>query len=131
MLSFSSEATYRPVAYELVRYYDIRINILKAEIEIGRGGKLLMELASEQDNIDKAIAYLKGNGIGVSSLASKVFYDKSRCTDCGSCVSACPAGALTIGAPNWKLDLNTDKCIICKLCLTSCPMKLFSIEFAE
>lgn len=131
VLSFKPESTYNPVAYELVKEYDIRINILKADIDTDKGGMLLIALDAEPSNIDRAIAYLKGSGVGVSSMADKVFYDESRCVSCGSCAAACPSKALTIGAPDWKLRLNTEHCIICKLCLKSCPLKLFSVEFTE
>ena len=131
ILSFTPESTYRHVAYELVKDYNIRINILKADIETGKGGRLLLALDAEPENIEQAIKYLKENGVSVSSMANKVFYDEQRCISCGSCAAACPSQALTIGAPDWKLNFNVEHCIICKLCLKTCPLKLFSIEFAE
>ena len=42
-----------------------------------------------------------------------------------------PSGALSIGAPDWKLRFQPDKCVVCKLCITACPLKLFHIEFAD
>jgi ferredoxin len=132
ILSFPPESTYNPVMYSLVKEYDIRINIIKAEIEIGKGGQMLAVLdADVPESIDRAIHYLKECGIAVSSLANKVFYDEAACTSCGSCASSCPSGALAICAPDWKLRFEPEHCIICKLCLVSCPLKLFSIEFAE
>lgn len=131
LLSFPPEATFQSFAYELVKDYDLRINILKAEIEIGKGGKLLMAIEAPEENIERGIQYMKSHGIQVSSLANKVFYDNSRCINCGSCASSCPSGALSITAPDWKLKFDAEKCIVCKLCLKSCPMKLFSIEFTE
>ena len=43
VLSFPVDATDRSLTYDLVKLYDIRINILKAEIEAGKSGKLLCE----------------------------------------------------------------------------------------
>ena len=121
VLSFPVDATDRSLTYDLVKLYDIRINILKAEIQAGKSGNLLVELE----------AYLIENGVTVSPVSSKVSYDASLCIDCGNCVSACFSHALTIGAPDWKLHFNPEKCIACKLCLKACPLKLFRIEFAE
>lgn len=131
VLSFPVDATDRSLTYDLVKLYDIRINILKAEIEAGKSGKLLVELEADEVRLEQGIAYLADNGVTVSPLASKISYDENRCINCGNCASACFSHALTIGAPDWKLKFNPEKCIVCKLCLKSCPLKLFRIEFSE
>lgn len=131
VLSFPVDATDRSLTYDLVKLYDIRINILKAEIEAGKSGKLLVELEADEVRLEQGIAYLADNSVTVSPLASKISYDESRCISCGNCASACFSHALTIGAPDWKLKFNPEKCIVCKLCLKSCPLKLFRIEFSE
>ena len=131
VLSFPVDATDRSLTDDLVKLYDIRINILKAEIQAGKSGNLLVELEADTDKLDQGIAYLIENGVTVSPVSSKVSYDASLCIDCGNCVSACFSHALTIGAPDWKLHFNPEKCIACKLCLKACPLKLFRIEFAE
>ena len=131
VLSFPVDATDRSLTYDLVKLYDIRINILKAEIEAGKSGKLLVELEADETQLEKGIAYLGGNGVSVSPLSSKISYDEARCIQCGNCASACFSHALTIGAPDWLLKFIPEKCIVCKLCLKSCPLKLFRIEFAE
>ena len=46
ILYFPSDATDKAVTYDLVKRYDLRINILRAEIEAGRSGSLLVELTS-------------------------------------------------------------------------------------
>ena len=117
--------------YDLVKRYDIRINILKAEIEAGKSGKLLVELEADELLLEQGLAFLTDNGVTVSPLASKISYDESQCINCGNCASACFSHALTIGEPDWKLKFNPEKCIVCKLCLKSCPLKLFRIEFSE
>ncbi len=128
ILTFPPESTFKPLVYDLIKEYDIRMSIIRAEIEIGKGGQLVLGFDTESENIGKAIEYLKSNGVSVSAMSDKVFYDSSRCVNCGSCASSCPSGALSIAAPDWKLKFSPDKCIVCKLCLKSCPLKLFSIE---
>lgn len=131
IMAFPPESTYKSLTYDLVKLFDIKINIIKAQIEIGKGGKLLAVFEADDANLERGIEYVKSNGVTVSSLSNSVFYDSTRCTDCGACVSACPSGALTIAAPDWHLCFDPDKCILCRLCLTSCPQRLFSIEFSE
>jgi len=131
ILSFPVDATDRPLIYDIIRMYDIKVNILKAEIEPGKTGSLLAEFDADEMKIEQAVNYLNNYGVTVSSVSSRVSYDESRCVNCGNCASACFSHALTIGPPDWKLNFNTEKCIACKLCLKACPLKLFRIEFAE
>lgn len=130
ILSFPAQATDRSLTYDLVKRWDIRINILKAEIEVGREGKLLVELEAPEEALAEGLAYLEGYGVQVSPVANKISRDEKLCVDCGNCASACVSGALTIGEPDWMLKFDPEKCIMCKLCLKTCPLKLFRIEFA-
>lgn len=54
ILYFPSDATDKAVTYDLVKRYDLRINILRAEIEAGRSGSLLVELTGEEPWCAKA-----------------------------------------------------------------------------
>lgn len=129
ILNFQAEATDKAFTYDLVKMYDIKVNILKADIYPGKSGSLLMEMNADKENIDKGIAYLESNGVDVHQVGSKVYYDKDKCINCGMCVSSCITGALSIGEPDWTLSFDPDKCIVCKLCITACPQRLFSIKF--
>lgn len=127
---FPIEAADRPLTYDLVKLYDLKINILKAEIQPGKSGNLLVELEAGEGQIEEGIRYLVRNGVSVSPVSNKVSYDASRCIHCGNCASACFSRALTLGAPDWRLQFDPEKCIVCKLCLTSCPLDLFKVDFA-
>lgn len=129
VITFPGESAGRSLTYELVKKFDIKVNILKADMELSRGGKLVLELDAEADKIDSAIQFMEQSGVEVSSVASKISHDSSLCVDCGACTASCLAGALTIQAPDWKLQFDPDKCVMCKLCLKSCPLRLFQIEF--
>ena len=85
ILYFPSDATDKAVTYDLVKRYDLRINILRAEIEAGRSGSLLVELTGEEPMVREGVAYLERNGVTVSPVASKIAYDRDRCIDCGNC----------------------------------------------
>jgi len=131
VLTFPADVVELPVTYILAKEYDVQSNILKASIEAGQTGTLFLELKAEEDNLNKAFAYLKEKGVEVSPIASRISYDEKSCIQCGNCAAACNPQALSIEKPDWELKFDTEKCILCKLCLVACPLKLFKIEFSE
>lgn len=48
-----------------------------------------------------------------------VSVDQENCSICGSCVDACPNGALEVKGD--KLELKPDECIDCNACVDACP----------
>ena len=51
----------------------------------------------------------------------QVFVNRDTCTLCMSCVSACPAGALTDGGELPQLQFIEGNCVQCGLCEGTCP----------
>lgn len=131
VVTFNAGSAGRSLTYELIKKFDIIVSIIKADIDAGRNGKLVLELDADDEHISKAISYMEESGVEVSPLESKIKYDGSRCINCGACTSSCLSGALSIQAPDWKLVFQPDKCILCKLCVNACPLKLFTTEFAD
>lgn len=45
------------------------------------------------------------------------------CTNCGTCISSCPVGAISYkqGENNFEIRVNKEKCKKCGLCLKVCP----------
>lgn len=120
-----------PLIYELIKKYDIMVSIIKADIDAGRSGKLVLELDSDQEHISNAVKYMEEAGFKVNTLGSKIQFNQEKCVSCGACTSSCLTGALSIGAPDWKVQFDPDKCVVCKLCITACPLRLFKIEFVD
>lgn len=52
----------------------------------------------------------------------------ARCVSCGACAAHCPAGALTIAAPDWKLEYNETLCNGCGCCAPACLRGVFMPE---
>ncbi len=130
ILKFPTQSGDKPLSYHLVKDYDIRINILRAEVRPGKTGSLVLEMEGTAENLKKGIAWLEENQVSCEPLNKKIQWDHSRCINCGNCTAVCFSGALTMDK-NWELDFNPDKCIVCELCVPACPLNLFEIDFRE
>ncbi|MHA7110956.1 NIL domain-containing protein [Sunxiuqinia elliptica] len=128
LLKFPPQSGDKALSYHLVKDYDIRINILKAEVRPGKTGSLVLELAGTSDNLKKGISWLKDNQVSCEPLDKQIQWNQSRCIHCGNCTAVCFSGALTMDQ-NWELNFNSDKCIVCELCVPACPLNLFEIDF--
>jgi L-aspartate semialdehyde sulfurtransferase ferredoxin len=129
ILNFPPESGDKPLSYHLVKDYDIRINILKAEVYPGKRGSLLLELQGKKENIEKGVEYLTRHHITCEPLEKRLHFKENQCIDCGSCTAVCFAGALTMNKKTWKLEFDKNKCVVCELCIDACPLHLFEIDF--
>ncbi len=46
------------------------------------------------------------------------------CISCGSCVDACPVGAISQGSDYYEINAGT--CLDCGACADTCPMSAIS-----
>jgi len=120
MLGFSPELVNEPIVYRLVKDYDLKINILRAEVK-EVGGRLLMEVEGKSPNIKDAVHFLNETKVDVKELGNYVEKNEDRCTHCGMCISICPVEALTMDKIVWKVHYDADKCIACGMCIDACP----------
>jgi ferredoxin len=129
ILNFPPDSGDKPFSYHLVKDYDIRINILKAEVYPGKRGSLLLELQGKKENIEHGVEYLKRQNIVCESLEKRIHFQEEKCIDCGNCTAVCFAGALTMNRKTWKLEFDKSQCVVCELCIPACPLHLFEIDF--
>ncbi|WP_167604906.1 NIL domain-containing protein [Maribellus sediminis] len=129
ILNFPPDSGDKAFTYHLVKDYDIRINILKAEVFPGKSGSLLLELQGKKENIEKGVEYIQSHKIVCESLDKRIHFQSEKCIDCGNCTAVCFAGALTMDKQSWNLNFNKEKCVVCELCIPACPLKLFRIDF--
>jgi len=130
-LIFPSESSTKPITYLLIKNYDIRVNILKAEITAGKEGHLLIEVEGEKDNLDNGLHFLKNENIDVIPIKSQINIKEDECVHCGACTAVCSSGALKLDRNTWKLNFNTEDCFVCGLCINACPLRIIDIGFGH
>lgn len=128
-LTFSADTYAKPITYHLVKDFDLKINILRAEITPGEEGHLLIEVEGEEDNLTKALDFLAAEKISVIATNKQVTLNKDECVHCGACTAVCFSGAMTIDRNDWQVHFNADKCIVCGLCIEACPLRIIKIGF--
>jgi L-aspartate semialdehyde sulfurtransferase ferredoxin len=131
ILEYSSAVANDPVIYTLVRRFDIKVNILRAEISPGQEGSMLVELEGEDARLTECRDYLSSIQVRLAPLSSSLSLREEACVHCGSCTGVCFSGCLTMGDPDWKLAVDREKCIACGLCVQACPFGLISLKFGE
>jgi len=117
-----------PLTYQLVKEYNVKVNILKAKISPESGGELLVELEATQKNLSAALLYLAELQVRVEPAEKKIVLDKAKCINCGSCTGVCFTDALYLDRDSWELQYNAEKCVACGMCIKACPLRLFNFN---
>jgi ferredoxin len=128
VLTFPPASTGEPITFNLIRKFDIMVNIVKADITPGKVGHLVMEMTAPVKVLKEGMEYIRQQNVDCDPIDKKIFYRKESCIHCGACTSVCFAGALTMRHDTAELSFDPEKCVVCELCLKSCPLKLFSID---
>lgn len=128
-LSYSQAAVGEPLIYTIIKRFDVKVNILRAEVTPGQEGRLLLELEGGEAAIGQAMAYLGGQDVSCVPSSRAILWRQDDCVDCGACTGVCFSGALTLDPATARLDIKRDACIGCGLCVKACPFKLLSLGF--
>ena len=131
ILEYSSSVVDDPVIYTLVKRFDIKVNILRAEISSGQEGSMLVDLEADPERLAECREYLASLSVSLSPISRSLSVREEDCVHCGSCTGVCFSGCLSMKAPDWELSVDRDKCIACGLCAKACPFGLISLKFGE
>ncbi|NLM97420.1 MAG: 4Fe-4S binding protein [Halanaerobiaceae bacterium] len=117
-----------PIIYNLIKRFDVEINIIHARISPDEEGKLVMDIKAEEINdLEKGINYLLMEGIEVKTLDKSIVYNEEDCVFCGACTGLCKTGALKMDEDSWELVVDHGKCLLCGMCIDACSLNALSL----
>jgi len=129
VLHFPRRSVDKPIICKLIKDFNLDFNILKASVTPDEEGLLVLELTGDEKSLNKAVKYLKDNGVTVQPLAKDIIRNDNKCTHCGLCVVYCPTNALYVDADTQKVIFQQDKCIGCEICVDICPVRAMEVHF--
>ncbi|MCD6430213.1 MAG: 4Fe-4S binding protein [Deltaproteobacteria bacterium] len=129
VLHFNQNNYDKPIVYQLIKNYDLVINILRAVILPRKESYLVLEIGGDEVLMEQGLTYLKESGVEVESIVKSVKRNEEICTSCGACTAICPTGALYIERPSMKVLFAPEKCSACGLCVNVCPPRAMEVNF--
>lgn len=127
ILTFPPGAVGQPVAYHLVKDYDIKINILRGKISPEEEGTLIVELEADEDVLNRGLKYLAELGITATPLEKEIRWNEEKCVHCTACVPICPMESFKLDRESMKVHFDVSRCMVCEFCLEVCPFSAISI----
>lgn len=126
-LTFPHHLTDQPILYQLVRDYDLVLNIRRAQVLPDQTGVVSLEIQGPAQSIDRAITFLRAQGIEVTEHDRELGWDPEACVDCGACLPLCQPGALHRLA-SGRVTLDRARCTLCGDCVQLCAYGALWIE---
>lgn len=127
-LTFPPRQAKKPITYHLISDFELVPNILRAQIQPGQTGRMLVEVTGKKDRIEAAVEFLVHEGLEVRNAAADIALDEQRCVTCGLCTAVCKPGALSL-AEDAELVFDKDKCVYCEACVQACPRRAVTLRF--
>jgi ferredoxin len=111
-----------PIIYRLVKDHNLIVNVYRARVTPEEEGYLVLDVTGAEQDIGKAMEFLRTCNVVVNHSGKGVTWDEHRCTHCGQCITHCPTDALHIADPvTRKMAFTEDACIECLACIRVCP----------
>lgn len=129
VLSFPPSSVEDPIIFHLIRDHGLMVNILRASIDPGKQGRMVVELTGDDKQLSHGANYLESNGIEIEPLTEEIEHIEERCISCTACVPVCPTGALDVNRETWGVSHDADKCVVCLSCVDVCPYRAVASHF--
>ena len=119
----------KPITWHLIKDYNFKVNIWRAQFNAGKEGHLLIEVDATERDLQRGLKFLKQEGIHVIPLNRKIKINKRECVHCGICTTVCFMDALVMDKKSGRLKFLAGKCLACELCVKACPLRIITIDF--
>ncbi|MEW5914629.1 MAG: NIL domain-containing protein [Thermodesulfobacteriota bacterium] len=129
VLSFPPRLIQEPVTYNLIRQFDLQVNILRATVHPRERGRMVVELVGNKKSLDQGLAYLEEQGVQVDTLVQEMRHYDERCVNCTACTAVCPTDALTVNPQTRELVFDASQCIMCESCIPACSYGAMESQF--
>lgn len=126
-IDFNESNVLESVTYTLVSDYNLKPNVLRADIGGDGSGFMLLSVKGDCDDVILGMNYLRELGFKVKELSGHISHDYDRCWSCGACVSLCPTRSI-YHDENMDVKLNTRTCIACGACINACSVKAIQLD---
>ncbi len=128
LLKFPSGQADMPVAWKFATEYGLEFSILQADIRPDRGGRCIMDITGEPENIEDALYYCRHANVQVTVLSRTMVWDDECCVHCGACTAVCSKKALSLDKETAELRFDNSKCIVCEMCIPACPTGAMRVD---
>ena len=108
------------IVFSMVTEYKVEPSILRAEIDEGGCGVLILKMKGDDALIEKALEFAEKSGVEIHELGEHIVRDEKKCFSCGACVSVCPTKSFSFDPETFEVKLNIEKCVACGSCLSAC-----------
>ncbi len=122
LLTFVKSVVERPIVYNLVKEFDLVINIYRASISEEEEGYMVLDVTGPTKMIDAGINFIVSQGVKIDDANKTFRWEEAVCTSCGNCLTHCPVNALHISDRKiMKVVFDQNLCIDCMGCIPNCP----------
>lgn len=129
LLRFSEKLVSDPIASQIIMEHKVPIAILHAHVN-SKGGEILAEIPDDRQ--EEVVKAFRKKGV-IVSVPKLIEVDSDKCLNCGSCVSLCPAEAISV-TEDYSIKFDKSKCIgsTCSICVDACPARAIkSIKYTN
>jgi ABC-type methionine transport system ATPase subunit len=89
-LQFNTSDTEKPFVHLFATKFGLVFSILQADIMPGRGGRMIMDLTGEAEDIERALAYATERNVWVKILSKAIVWNDAASVHCGACTGRLP-----------------------------------------